>query len=480
MRKFLILVLCLGFNFGNSQNWIFEFNSDRTTVNNTWNDDYLNKTTHNIGFQSSSGKDYRTGLIELNRDGDIISYFEAKDCNTSALYLPYGKDSIISVSRKCNGEWINTLNLFNSSGKRIFTEEFENKYSHDVIIDYSNDISILRDDWRNFGNQYHIYELSLNGSKNKHSFPIDVLRDDQLQVRIIGGIKREQSDYYLMAKLYEVTAESTVTNHYPKIIHIKGGKIVWIKSFKNRLISLESLIPTEFGFMLNGKDNNGNLIIFIDHNGNEINYFYPISCSRGMHQRFYLKNNRLFSIDYKINDTTIQLKEYNIKTGEIIWEKNIPTEYWRISNLQIGVINTNSLIVTGCFVREKGFYQFPTAFVMKTSFADTIDALAVRSKMMDFTIKDLIQESSEDVLSTRVYPNPAQFKIIFEIEQNKDFDKRRYLRIYDVNGSLILSREFIGNHFEADLSNIPNGTYFYNIETRNLNIVIKGKFIVFK
>ena len=199
-----------------------------------------------------------------------------------------------------------------------------------------------------------------------------------------------------------------------------------------------------------------------------------------MHQRFYLKNNRLFSIDYKINDTTIQLKEYNIKTGEIIWEKNIPTEYWRISNLQIGVINTNSLIVTGCFVREKGFYQFPTAFVMKTSFADTIDALAVRSKMMDFTIKDLIQESSEDVLSTRVYPNPAQFKIIFEIEQNKDFDKRRYLRIYDVNGSLILSREFIGNHFEADLSNIPNGTYFYNIETRNLNIVIKGKFIVFK
>ncbi len=57
MRKFLILVLCLGFNFGNSQNWIFEFNSDRTTVNNTWNDDYLNKATHNIGFQSSSGKD---------------------------------------------------------------------------------------------------------------------------------------------------------------------------------------------------------------------------------------------------------------------------------------------------------------------------------------------------------------------------------------------------------------------------------------
>ncbi|MBK7697998.1 MAG: T9SS type A sorting domain-containing protein [Saprospiraceae bacterium] len=57
---------------------------------------------------------------------------------------------------------------------------------------------------------------------------------------------------------------------------------------------------------------------------------------------------------------------------------------------------------------------------------------------------------------------------------------RRYLRIYDVNGNLILSREFIGNHFEADLSNIPNGTYFYNIETRNLNIVIKGKFIVFK
>ncbi|MBK8888172.1 MAG: hypothetical protein IPN46_17210 [Saprospiraceae bacterium] len=81
--------------------------------------------------------------------------------------------------------------------------------------------------------------------------------------------------------------------------------------------------------------------------------------------------------------------------------------------------------MTGCFVREKGFYQFPTAFVMKTSFADTIDALAVRSKMMDFTIKDLIQESSEDVLSTRVYPNPAQFKIIFEIEQKRDFDKRR-------------------------------------------------------
>ncbi|MBK8888174.1 MAG: hypothetical protein IPN46_17220 [Saprospiraceae bacterium] len=80
----------------------------------------IDKTTHNIGFQSSSGKDYRTGLIELNRDGDIISYFEAKDCNTSALYLPYGK--AISVSRKCNGEWINTLNLFNSSGKRFYRE----------------------------------------------------------------------------------------------------------------------------------------------------------------------------------------------------------------------------------------------------------------------------------------------------------------------------------------------------------------------
>ncbi len=478
VRLYFFLILSLSFNCANSQTWVFEFDKNNTTVNRTWAGNE-NNTYHNIAFMSKSGKDYRTGLIELNKDGELISYFRAYDCHASAFYIPYGQDSVVSVSTKCDGDWVNTFNLFNAQGDRITTKELDNKYSFDQIIENKDGISILRIDWRTHGDEYHIIELSLNDSLNKYSFPYADLIDGELDIHVPWGIKVNEDQYLLIAQLREVNEKSIITNHYVKVIFITNGEITWVRSFKDRLVTVQDLFVTQRGYLLKGKNADRiTTVIEIDTKGNEFNAFHVKGISHGWNERFYMHQDRLFSIDHGIHGNTIYLQEYDLESGKQIWQKEIPTEYHKISSLRIGTIDSNHVILAGSFVRTDQ-ERYVTAFVMRTLISDSgqISQTSLRPKAF-YVVDELIQETSEAVLNARVYPNPARFKVTFEIDGSISDEEKRHLLIYNSQGTAVLSREFMGDLIEVDLSKLAHGTYLYHIRSDQKEHIIKGKVIV--
>ncbi len=479
LKTILIISLCFWVSDIFSQEWIFEYESEyNTTVYNTWNNNENQNTIHAVGVSlvPGSGKNLRTRLIELNQDGELISFFQAKECNIHAIYHPYGQDSIISVSRKCNGHAKNTFNVFNSSGKKLLTKEFENNYSRDKIIALKNGISILRSDMQKYGTEFHLLELSMNDKTVKYSFPFKDLQDEQFKVRFRSTLKSRKGDYLLGAQLYETDKNSVVINHYPKLLFIKEGEIKWVKTFKGKLKTIETIMEADSGYLVHGKDDNGlQILIMIDGSGNELNAFEPIGLFRSYHPQFYLLDNRLFSIDKKIRGTTIYLHEYDINSGELIWHKNIITDYSRIENLKIGTVGQNYIILSGAFFRSpttKGY----TGFVMKTVIQDSIYEKPIVTKEIVMPLEDLVQESSEEIFSIKVYPNPAKFKVTFEIE-SEDEQAGRLLRILSTDGALVMSKEFVGNQIEIDISMLPRGTYFYKVSTSGKEDFIQGKFI---
>ena len=69
-----------------------------------------------------------------------------------------------------------------------------------------------------------------------------------------------------------------------------------------------------------------------------------------------------------------------------------------------------------------------------------------------------------------VYPNPAQNEVTFQLEKNQ----KGIVKLYDVLGQNILSKQISENNNSLNIQNLSNGIYYYNFESDK---AFKGKII---
>ena len=500
------------------QEWIFEYDSpDNTMVLASWKNSENGNTIHRV----VDGNKRRPRLIELNEFGDLVSFYQTKsdkDVKSIHHYLPHGRDRFISLSykctgelvskkpydytpeeerlfreripnapadfnkprQKCTGEVLNTYEVYNASGNKLLTDVLEKRNSRDYLLSNNQRVSILRQDLKNSepDAEFQLLKYLPQGKVAETSFSLAELKDKSPQIYIKDKLLLNDGTHLIMFQLFETVSRKPNVLHYPKLAFIKQGKIEWIKSFEGEFSTGVKIIETETGFLLVGITEKSGFcqtltILNLDKNGNEINRFKPLS---GLGTNFYVRGNRLFSVHNKISSSTIYLHEYEISTGNVLWEKEITNDYVKVSRLKIGVQSDNYLIITGTHFGNSMTPVHTTGFVMKTLMneSETSEQGVIPKQLM--STEDLVKETSENVLSVKVSPNPATFKINFEIA-NEAKSAVRILKIIGVNGQIQSNKRFTGNQTEVDISNFPRGTYFYTIASEDDENVIQGKFI---
>lgn len=476
-RKLALLIALFSTNLVFSQEWIFEYESEYDNfIHKSWQSQQNSNTIHGVTLFTvpQSGKDRRSRLIELNENGDLVSYFKPKDCNTLAFYHPYGQDSIISVSRKCDGQWKNTFNIFDPSGKKVYTKEFDDKYIADRIIAHKNGITLLKTGSQHDGN-FSFLELDQNNNEKEYHFPFSDFKEDNYSISATHCVKLNSGEYLLVLNIYRPYKKSTINDSYPKLLLINKEKIVWQLDYKSKLKKIETLLEIDNGYLIQGTDReNKHTIIILDKSGNHIKTFHPVSPHGSIQPDIYVFDSQLFTVSNKIYGTTILINQYDLSTGEMVNQESVDTDYWRISALQFAVVNQDYYMVTGLSVRSSKTKE-QRGFVMKTLRHDTIIQETTTTQETLVNVEDLIQKTSEEILSVKVFPNPASFAIAFEVDGGISTDNM-LLRIFGMDGTLISSQEFNGNHTEVEISSFPRGTYIYTVTTKEKE-TISGKFI---
>ena len=79
-------------------------------------------------------------------------------------------------------------------------------------------------------------------------------------------------------------------------------------------------------------------------------------------------------------------------------------------------------------------------------------------KRMD-TIVKIRSYHSLPTFSVNVYPNPAGERVYFKTDERIDICKSGKVRVYDINGGLVIDSSFI-NDSGIDISKLSNGVYF--------------------
>lgn len=77
--------------------------------------------------------------------------------------------------------------------------------------------------------------------------------------------------------------------------------------------------------------------------------------------------------------------------------------------------------------------------------------------------------------SLRVYPNPAENRIVFELKNNEL--EKSFLLLFDALGNTITTRKFESNKFIYNCSDLSSGLYFYKIQNQG-KVLKSGKFIL--
>ncbi len=79
-----------------------------------------------------------------------------------------------------------------------------------------------------------------------------------------------------------------------------------------------------------------------------------------------------------------------------------------------------------------------------------------------------VEELNENKVFT-IYPNPTNGKINLKINQTEDL-KIKNIIVYNVFGAeLFLDFQIKSNHLQIDLTQLPNGVYFVELQTANKN-----------
>jgi hypothetical protein len=74
--------------------------------------------------------------------------------------------------------------------------------------------------------------------------------------------------------------------------------------------------------------------------------------------------------------------------------------------------------------------------------------------------------TDNSLLTVRLFPNPSHNFITIESKLNID-----RASVYDVNGRLVLKKEFNSNKIHIDISSFKNGIYFIKTTNKNSNII---------
>jgi hypothetical protein len=104
----------------------------------------------------------------------------------------------------------------------------------------------------------------------------------------------------------------------------------------------------------------------------------------------------------------------------------------------------------------------------------------VDSSMMEFddagyTISTGIEETNAKTMAVRFGPNPSTGIVYLY----SNVSEKLSWQVYNANGQVVVNKELAANNRE-DLSNLPSGTYFYNVINSQGEVIQKDKFTIAK
>jgi len=88
---------------------------------------------------------------------------------------------------------------------------------------------------------------------------------------------------------------------------------------------------------------------------------------------------------------------------------------------------------------------------------------------------ELEMRSKVITAAVKAYPNPFQDRIILEV--NGDGQGENTVRIFDINGRLIMQEKLASSRMEINLSNLSGGTYMYQVINQRQKMLASGKLV---
>ena len=125
-------------------------------------------------------------------------------------------------------------------------------------------------------------------------------------------------------------------------------------------------------------------------------------------------------------------------------------------------------LAAGTIINNQAHIYFDTNLPVATNiYTHTIGAVLVGTSSI-FDNKNI---------AIKVMPNPMHDAAVFEITDDPQTDFKAELVLYNALGQRVLSQNFVGNRLLLARNNLPQGYYFYTINTTN-GLLTKGKLVV--
>ncbi len=131
------------------------------------------------------------------------------------------------------------------------------------------------------------------------------------------------------------------------------------------------------------------------------------------------------------------------------------------SNMFLTILDTVPFI----FYVKKGFIS-TLSEVSGTNASDTVTL----TKTIE-CIPSAVQENKNPELTINIFPNPVSNNLSI----HASFPGVKYLKVYDLLGNQILNEKFSLQKYSVDVSGMPSGIYF--VEVQNENSVARAKFV---
>ena len=179
------------------------------------------------------------------------------------------------------------------------------------------------------------------------------------------------------------------------------------------------------------------------------------------------------------------LRWFNL-TKDSILSDTIQQHYWTWEN------NNNDLALSGSSSGWQ-YFHFTTHQLMLTFDVHECDTVLYRFTFISDSIQsnkdglmfdnlnlidyaESITNLPANLFQSQAYPNPAKSQIIIDFDNDdyQDFE----LEVFNALGLLIYSEKNIrGNRIELNLSDFPQGAYYYNLRQTESGKWSKGKFV---
>ena len=483
MPSILISTFCLSLiaTSGLSQVWTFEYHNPQfsTSGGYGWVLPDAQGSYHSmpIYLVPSSGMNLRGSLVQLDNDGNVVSVFRAKDCEAPIGYAPFGKDQMISIGPDCTKPGISVaINIFNKDGRRIWHKPLDENYYFNYPIHIGEEIAFIQEQRdRKTAEDFKISVFDSDLNLTSQTISMLPVREHGHSASIYGAIRTGENEYLVDVRIFDIS-HGRIYPKFLKLMLVSHGKIRWIKSFENILEGTHFIGQVGKELLIVGYANGERMPIALrlDKHGNELQRWTPETVSKGSNISFYLHENTLMSLDVPINKTTLHISAYDVD-GALQWDEVAETPYARLMSMRIIGSDRESFLVSGsCFeTKEDSLYM---GVVMQFLF----DPASAISQETEHPAKrfseEIIEELADEVTFVKVYPNPAQFVVNFEID-GANADTEYVLSIHDMSSKVLINQSNTGGTFSADVSDLPPATYVYTISTTSRRQLLSGKIV---